>query len=303
LKDLTRYETFTCLREGSRLRDSQIERKPDGLPRYAWKRNTPAVGPGEQKKLLGARALQPHEALLQLQDRDSGKAVTAHSGSVSWNPYRRRWVLIAVESGGKSFLGEVWYAEADTPLGPWVYAVKVVTHDRYGFYNPKQHRQFDKHGGRVLFFEGTYTHTFSGNPEPTPRYDYNQVMYKLDLGDPRLALPVAIYSLGADEPRRFATREGAGRAPIAFFAVDRPVKGLIPVPAAERGEPLFYALPADSRDVPATTTPLYEYVPGDADRRVWSTDPALTLTGYRRAEKPLGRVWRSPYTAPREDKK
>src|SRR5262249_4500660 len=83
LKDLTRYETFTCLREGSRLRDAQVERTSDGRPRYAWKRNTPAIGPGEQKKLTAARALQPHEALLQLQDRDSGKAVTAHGGSVS----------------------------------------------------------------------------------------------------------------------------------------------------------------------------------------------------------------------------
>jgi hypothetical protein len=27
---------------------------------------------------------------------------------------------------------------------------------------------------------------FSGNPDKTPRYDYNQVMYRLDLADPRL---------------------------------------------------------------------------------------------------------------------
>ena len=94
-------------------------------------------------------------------------------------------------------LGEIWYAEADTPLGPWVYARKVVTHDKYSFYNPKQHPMFDKDGGRIIFFEGTYTTTFSGNPDPTPRYDYNQVMYQLDLSDPRLALPVAIYHLPA----------------------------------------------------------------------------------------------------------
>ena len=40
-----------------------------------------------------------------------------------------------------------------------------------------------------IFFEGTYTHTFSGNAQMTPRYDYNQIMYKLDLSDPRLAAP------------------------------------------------------------------------------------------------------------------
>ena len=102
--------------------------------------------------------------------------------------------MIAVESfGSTSFLGEVWYAEADTPLGPWVYARKIVTHDKYSFYNPKQHPMFDKDGGRIIFFEGTYATTFSGNPDPTPRYDYNQIMYQLDLSDRRLALPVAIY--------------------------------------------------------------------------------------------------------------
>ena len=28
--------------------------------------------------------------------------------------------------------------------------------------------------------------TLSGNPVATPRYEYNQVMYRLDLSDPRL---------------------------------------------------------------------------------------------------------------------
>nr|WP_161501127.1 hypothetical protein [Rhodopirellula sp. SM50] len=42
---------------------------------------------------------------------------------------------------------------------------------------------FAKDDGRVIFFEGTYTTTFSGNDVPTPRYDYNQMMYKLDLAD------------------------------------------------------------------------------------------------------------------------
>jgi hypothetical protein len=32
-----------------------------------------------------------------------------------------------------------------------------------------------------VFFEGTYTHTFSGNTAPTPRYDYNQLIYRLNL--------------------------------------------------------------------------------------------------------------------------
>ena len=41
-------------------------------------------------------------------------------------------------------------------------------------------------GGPVLIFEGTYTMQFANNPPPTPRYDYNQMMYRLDLDDPAL---------------------------------------------------------------------------------------------------------------------
>lgn len=29
---------------------------------------------------------------------------------------------------------------------------------------------------------------FSGTKTPTPRYDYNQIMYSLDLADPRLKM-------------------------------------------------------------------------------------------------------------------
>jgi hypothetical protein len=189
LKDPAAYEAFTCLQPGSRLTDPKIERDADGRPRYSWKKNTPPVGPAEQTKLIRAGLLKPDEALLQLQDADTGRPVFAHAGSVYWNKYRGRWVMITVESGGTSFLGEVWYAEADTPVGPWVHARKIVTHDQYSFYNPKQHPYFDNQEGRIIFFEGTYAATFSGNPSPTPRYDYNQIMYKLDLADPRLALP------------------------------------------------------------------------------------------------------------------
>ena len=144
--------------------------------------------------------------------------------------------MIAVEVFGSSFLGEVWYAEADTPLGPWVYARKIVTHDDYSFYNPKQHPLFDQEDGRILFFEGTYTSTFSGNKDPTPRYDYNQVMYQLDLADHRLALPVAIYAVMSAssrvrlDPATAMPEHGASRE-IAFFAPDRP--GLASVPVRE----------------------------------------------------------------------
>jgi len=95
--------------------------------------------------------------------------------------------MIFVQTGGRSsFLGEVWYSESEQLEGPWREAKKVVTHDKYSFYNPKQHPEFSQYKGRYIFFEGTYTNSFSGNTEATPRYDYNQIMYRLDLSDERL---------------------------------------------------------------------------------------------------------------------
>ena len=95
--------------------------------------------------------------------------------------------MIGNEFFGDSLLGEVWFAEAPTPEGPWENAIKVVTHhngsENYTFYNPKQQPFFAEENGRIIYFEGTYAETFSGNPTPTPLYDYNQMMYRLDLVD------------------------------------------------------------------------------------------------------------------------
>ncbi len=185
LKDLSHYEAYTCLQTGSSLAERKLDRSPEGTLHYAWKHNTPVVSQADQKKLVNAGAMKPSEGLIQFRDRDTGKTVLAHNGSVYWNPYRGHWITIMCESAGTSYLGEIWYAEADTPTGPWTYATKILTHDRYSFYNPKQDPMFDQEGGRVIYFEGTYTSSFSGNPFKTPRYDYNQMMYRLDLADPR----------------------------------------------------------------------------------------------------------------------
>ncbi len=303
-RDLKEYEAFTCLKEGTKLEQGELDRV-DGQLRYAWKKNTPPVGPAEQAKWLKSRKIKEDDCLLQLRDAETGKLVQAHAGSVYWNPYRRRWVMITVQTWGTSLLGEVWYAEADTPLGPWVYARKIVTHDKYSFYNPKQHPFFSKDNGRVIYFEGTYSESFSGAPQPTPRYDYNQMMYKLDLADPRLILPVAVYRMGKGEPDNLAV--GKPGNPIAFFALDRPATGTLPVFVVEEGKlhvgankelkdakPLFYALPADAEKPLATTIPLYEFVSTDGKRRIYSTDPKWSAPEFRRQEKPLCRVWQNP---------
>jgi hypothetical protein len=113
-----------------------------------------------------------------------GALVTTHGGSIAWNAYRKKWVAIFTQLGGDSPLGEIWCAQSDSPTGPWGAAVKVVTHKNYTFYNPLVHPELTPDGSPVLLFEGTYTATFADRPEPTPRHDYNQVMYRIDLDDP-----------------------------------------------------------------------------------------------------------------------
>jgi len=113
--------------------------------------------------------------------------VKPHSGSIAWNSYRKRWVTVFMEASGKpSTFGELWYAEADAPTSRWGPAVKVLTHENYTFYNPRLHPEFTPAGSPILLFEGTYTRQFADRANPTPRYDYNQMLYRLDLDDPPL---------------------------------------------------------------------------------------------------------------------
>ncbi len=104
----------------------------------------------------------------------------ARPSCVVWNEYRDRWILLLED------VGDVYYAEAKEPEGPYGRAVKIIEHDEYNFYNVVTHAFFNKDGGREIYVEGTYTSAFSGATEKTPRYNYNQVMYRLQLDDPRL---------------------------------------------------------------------------------------------------------------------
>jgi hypothetical protein len=128
--------------------------------------------------------LKRQESLASATD---GKPVKLHSGSMAWNPWRKRWVTVFMQGFGKpSAFGELWYAEADAPTGPWGKAVKILSHENYTFYNPRIHPEFTPSDSPILIFEGTYTQQFAEKPHPTPRYDYNQILYRLDLDDPAL---------------------------------------------------------------------------------------------------------------------
>ncbi len=215
--DPSQYEAFTCLQPGTRYalempsieRDESgrlvvpemdgdlneitkpfIERDDQGRAVWGWKRDTGALDASQLRQLVSQGQLQKDDLKLALWSPNSEEPMYLHAGSVHWNAFRRRWVMIAEQLGGKSsFLGEIWYAESDALEGPWINPRHIVTHDKYSFYNPAHHEFFDEKQGRIIYFEGTYSDTFSAAKIPTPRYDYNQIMYRLDLGSKKMALP------------------------------------------------------------------------------------------------------------------
>ena len=194
--DLAAYEGYTCLKAGTRYGSktaAQLEGDVDGKLVWGWKKNTPPLTPRQQEALIAAGRMRRAESPLRLQD-GAGKPILLNNCSCAWNAHRRRYIMIASQVRGATVLGEVWYSEADHPEGPWVHARKIITHanklgDAHDFYNPVHHPFFDREAGRVIYLEGSYVNTFSGNPHTTPYYEYNQIMYRLDLADPRLKLP------------------------------------------------------------------------------------------------------------------
>jgi hypothetical protein len=197
--DPGQYEAYTCAAEAeppapaspggqAPAREAVPLRDEQGALAWRWQKHLPPTDSRQEHRWLRDGQLRAEEARFCPADSAAPQQrVVLHSGSVRWNAYRQRWIMIAGQAGGgPSLLGEVWYAEARQPCGPFRTAVKIVTHDRMSFYNVVHHPFLDRAGGRYIHFEGTYTREFSGNPDRTPRYDYNQILYRLDLDAPAL---------------------------------------------------------------------------------------------------------------------
>lgn len=181
--DPTKYESFTCSKPALKGEPPRPDLDRDGRPVWRWQKELPPTSSETEHRWVQAGQLKAAHARFYPADiANPGERVQLHRGSVRWNEYRRRWIMIAGQIGGKSsYLGEVWYGEATNPTGPFTTAVKVASHDRQTFYNVCHHSFLDRDGGRTIYFEGTYTNEFSGNPIKTARYDYNQILYRLDL--------------------------------------------------------------------------------------------------------------------------
>ena len=299
--DPSQYETYTFLPAGS---GSDVQRNPDGSLKFEWRGGQPKLDLKQVNKLIAEKRIRAGESPVHLIDIETGKPVLTQQGSVYWNDHRQRWVMIISQSFGSSMLGEIWFAEASRPEGPWVYARKIVTHNDYSFYNPKQHPYFAKDGGRTLFFEATYTSTFSGNKHPTPLYDYNQIMYRLELDDPRLNLPVPVYERPGDAGSTWSTVRHGNAAP-RFFALPKPAEGTIPigwdektgrlVRLAKAADALFHAAADPAALGRDYLVPLHGWTRANQAQTIYSHDDRPPSDEkWQRSKEPLCHVWPLP---------
>jgi hypothetical protein len=134
-------------------------------------------------------------------------------------------------------------------------------------------------------------------------------MYRLDLGDPTLAVPVAVYQVDGELVTKRELRAEGGKLSAAFFAEDHAALGAVPVAwsgaacearvlelgSAPKTRPVFYALPPDSGPVAGMHVALREYRHADG-RRAYDVDGAA-LPGFTQTETPLAWVWANPVRA------
>ncbi|MGC8743138.1 MAG: hypothetical protein ACP5T0_04595 [Verrucomicrobiia bacterium] len=335
IKDLNKYENFTCVKnikpDGSREVDLSI----DGKPRFLWRKGIAPFNPSINEDLVRKKLIKPEENWIFLHDVQTGKPTkTPHlfNGSICWNNHRKNWIMIT-----QGEPGEVWFAESDTPTGQWVYARRIVNHDKYNFYNPVQHRFFDENDGATIYFEGTYTATFSGAKNQTPIYDYNQVMYRLNLLDERLILPMPVYEVLRNEGKEpvYIMGDGlnSGRdndkvVKIPFYAIplrsklngleefgylkSSPSRIIARSKVSDLKEfvPAFSALPSaaktdDNRngagavvnELNSIAIPLYEYLVEDGNGESHYIYSTQEGIKGRRSPEPICRVWKNPLTS------
>lgn len=303
--DPSQYEVFSAFTEQA---SNAVVRDTAGAISYAFRKGALESTP----RRLSAAGVPPEQVLAgQLRDVETGSALqTNGAGGQAWLKRSQRFARVMQQVGGSSsFLGEVWYAEADTPMGPWIYARKILSHDRYGFAGPYIHGEHDTAAGPVLLFEGSYTDALAGASFPrTARYHRNQLVYALPLDEPRLALPVAIYERTEGSRPEYQTKPQL-RAPLpamtpSFYAPERQSPGTQAVfwsaPAcAERTltlsptpttPPLFWAIAPDEPTRSSQLIPLY--------RRVQEGAVTLDRAPVDESHDVFAYVWPSPIQVP-----
>jgi len=109
------YESYSFLAPTSSNELPDVHRDANGNLIYGWRKDVPWADRKMIQRLIKVQKIVEEEAPNLLTDTESGKLVMTHHGSIYWNAYRNRWIMITTESSGSSYLGEIWYSEAIRP--------------------------------------------------------------------------------------------------------------------------------------------------------------------------------------------
>jgi hypothetical protein len=197
LMNLDSYEAFTALLPGSTMTKPVLDRS-SGKLRYAWRTGAPPLTESDEQELLRQGLMDKSELWISLKQKTTDTLIVLRRGSTHWNRKLQAWLLLS--SGNP---GTIWAAKSERPEGPYREAVLVATHNSTGsgrsddsdkatnFYNPTQHVFFDEDEGETIYFSGTFVTSFAPQHFATARYDYNSIMYRINVSK--------VFSPGGDE--------------------------------------------------------------------------------------------------------
>lgn len=197
-KDADQYESFTPLLTGSTPDAPKLGRDANGDPDWQWRRGVPPLTQKMELALVQHGKLRPSERRTVVY-ADDGAELTLAGGSVHWNGFKQKYIAIigatpgpvpdalhSVASAPKpSFDGEIYYAESDSLTSGWSNATLVITHSEseMSCYNPLQLPMYDDDEAGRIYITCTFVNSFSGVVHKQEKYDYNNMVFGLDLAD------------------------------------------------------------------------------------------------------------------------
>ena len=198
LADHSNYEGWTPLAYGSTASAPKAARTASGQLDWQWRKGLAPMTATELMQLAKQGVISDAEAAVATAyDQETGLPLEVAGGSTHWHEGRKKWISVfgarRIDPKGvgdkESLLGEIYFSEARSLPGlnaeaggsVWANATKIATHNQSGYscYNPLQHSFYS--AASRIYFSCTFVNTFSGVKEKEALYDYNNMMFSLDL--------------------------------------------------------------------------------------------------------------------------
>ena len=96
LRNVLRARFRSSARRAKR-EDAAIDRDAQGKLIWGWKKDTQPLNPDQQIELENLGLMKRDESPFRLTSADDGTPIQLHAGSVNWNEYRKRYILIGVQ--------------------------------------------------------------------------------------------------------------------------------------------------------------------------------------------------------------